>query len=71
MTIKEEAEKAVKNGYEYIPPYKLNKMPDLSHKIVKLLTDNVSAVTLCYADMKIVLEMAGQMIDRGINRNCS
>ena len=39
MTAIEEKKIAEENGYEYIPPYKLNEMMKLSSKIVKLLTD--------------------------------
>ncbi len=66
MTVKEESEKAVSNGYKYIPPYKLNKITELSSKIVKLLTDNITTVTLCYEDMKLVLSIAEDIIDKGV-----
>lgn len=69
MTIKEEAEIASKNGYAYIPPYKLGRISELSYKIVKLLTDNGNAVTLCYEDMKLVLQLAGHIIDKGVTKN--
>lgn len=68
MTIKEEMEYTEKLGCKYIPPYKLAKMSELSHKIVKLLTDNISAVTLCYEDTKIVLKIAESILDNGIQK---
>lgn len=68
MTIKEEMEYAEKLDCKYIPPYKLAKMSELSNKIVKLLTDNVSAVTLCYEDTKIVLKIAELIIENGIQK---
>ena len=57
MTLKDEMKKAEENGYKFIPPYKLNEMAKLSGKIVKLLTDNATAVTLCYDDMKTVMKI--------------
>ena len=68
MTVKEEMEYAEKLGCKYIPPYKLAKMSELSNKIVKLLTDNVSAVSLCYDDMKIVLKIAESVIEKGVQK---
>ena len=62
MTVKEEMEYAEKLGCKYIPPYKLAKMSERANKIVKLLTGNVSAVTLCYEDTKIVLKIAELII---------
>lgn len=66
MTVKEEMESATDKGYRYIPPYKLNKITELSSKIVKLLTDNANTITLCYEDMKIVLSIAEEIIDKGV-----
>lgn len=68
MTVKEEMEYAEKLGCKYITPYKLAKMSELSNKIVKLLTDNVSAVSLCYDDMKIVLKIAESVIEKGVQK---
>lgn len=68
MTVKEEMEYAEKLGCKYIPPYKLARMSELSNKIVKLLTDNVNAVTLCYEDTKIVLKIAESIIEKGIQK---
>ncbi len=69
MTIKEEAEKVTADGSKYIPPYKLNKIADLAVKTVKLLTDSKSVCTFCYEDMKLVLKIAEEIIDKGVSSN--
>lgn len=71
VTLKDEIKLAEDNGYKYIPPYKLAEMMKLSNKIVKLLTDNVSAVALSYDDMKTVMQIVNNALDQGIQRGDS
>lgn len=54
-------------GLAFIPPYKLAEMTRLSNKIVKLLTDNISAVTLSYDDMKTVLRIVSGILEQGVH----
>lgn len=68
MTLKDEMKKAEENGYKFIPPYKLNEMAKLSGKIVKMLTDNAAAVTLCYDDMKTVMKMVNSVLEQGYSK---
>lgn len=62
MTMREEMLKAQADGNEYIPPFKLNEMVKLAGKVVKLLTDNCSAVTFSYSDIKIVMRMVDNVL---------
>ncbi len=71
MTLKDEIKIAEEKGYKYIPPYKLAEMMKLSSKIVKLLTDNVSAVTLSYEDMKTVMRIVDNALEQGIQEGNS
>lgn len=66
MTLKEEMKAVEENGGTYIPPYKLNEMMKLSGKIVKLLTENSTAVSMCYSDMKIVMKMVDHILSCGV-----
>lgn len=68
MTLRDEIKLAEDNGYKYIPPYKLAEIMKLSSKIVKLLTDNVSTVTLSYEDMKTVMSIVDNALNQGIRR---
>lgn len=68
MTLKDEIKLAEDNGHKYIPPYKLAEIMKLSNKIVKLLTDNVSSVTLSYGDMKTVMSIVNNALDKGIQK---
>lgn len=67
MTLNDEIKHAAENGLAFIPPYKLAEMTKLSNKIVKLLTDNISAVTLSYDDMKTVLRIVGGILEQGVH----
>lgn len=68
MTLKEEMESVKETGGTYIPPYKLNEMMKLSAKVVKLLTENTTAVSMCYGDMKIVMKMVDEILSHGIRK---
>jgi hypothetical protein len=68
MTLRDEIKQAEDKGYKYIPPYKLAEMMKLSTKIVKMLTDNVSAVTLSYDDMKTVMHIVDDVLSQGIQK---
>lgn len=67
MTLKEEIENAQEKGLAFIPPYKLAEMTRLSNRIVKLLTDNMSAVSLSYDDMKTVLRIVSGILEQGVH----
>ena len=68
MNMKDEIKQAEENGYKYIPPYKLAEMMKVSNKIVKLLTENTTAVTLCYDDMKVVMKIVDSALSKGIQK---
>lgn len=68
MNMKDEIKQAEENGYKYIPPYKLAEMMKVSNKIVKLLTENTTAVTLCYDDMKVVMKIVDSALSQGIQK---
>lgn len=65
MNLKDEIKRAEEKGMEFIPPYKLAEMMRLSSRIVKMLTDNVSTVTLSYSDMKKVMQIVDNAISQG------
>lgn len=68
MTLKEEMTLVEESGGVFIPPYKLNEMMKLSSKIVKLLTENTAAVSMCYRDMKTVMQMVDDALSHGIQK---
>ena len=43
-------------------------MAKLSGKIVKLLPDNATAVTLFYDDMKTVMKMVNSVLEQGYSK---
>ena len=63
-----EIKQAEENGFQYIPPYKLAEMMKVSGKIVKILTENTTAVTLCYDDMKVVMRIVDNVLSQGIQK---
>ena len=66
MTLKEEMKSVEETGGIYIQPYKLNEMMKLSGKIIKLLTENTTVVSMCYRDMKIVMQMVDDILSHAI-----
>lgn len=66
MNLREEMKQAIEKGMIFIPPFKLAEMNKLASKIVKLLTDNITAVSLSYSDMKTVMAMVENTLDFGI-----
>lgn len=65
LTLKEEMKRAEDNGKDFIPPYKLNEIMKLASKIVKLLTENSTAVTMSYGDMATVMRIVEETIEKG------
>lgn len=65
MTLKEEMKRAEDNGKDFIPPYKLNEIMKLASKIVKILTENSTAVTMSYGDMATVMRIVEETIEKG------
>lgn len=65
MTLKQEIKYAEDNNKRFIPPYKLNEIMRLSGKIIKLLTENTTAVTLSYTDMETVMQIVGNALEQG------
>lgn len=43
-------------------------MMKVSGKIVKILTENTTAVTLCYDDMKVVMRIVDNVLSQGIQK---
>ena len=68
MNMKDEIKQAEENGFQYIPPYKLAEMMKVSGKIVKILTENTTAVTLCYDDMTVVMRIVDNVLSQGIQK---
>lgn len=69
MRLKEEIEKAARDGYELIPPYKLAEMSRVADKIVQLIANKASPIAYGYSDMKIILSMVDKIISEGIREN--
>lgn len=57
MNTNDEMNKIISAGGKYIPPYKLQEMSKVSNRIIKILTDNVNAVSFSYEDIDIILDM--------------
>lgn len=57
MSINDEMNKIISAGGKYIPPHKLQEMSKTSNRIIKILTDNVNAVSFSYEDIDIILDM--------------
>ena len=69
MTLREEMDKAVEQGVELIPPFKLNEMSKVASKIVNLLLSNASAVTFGYSDMRIIMRIVDKTLEESIQKN--
>lgn len=69
MRLKEEIEKAAREGYELIPPYKLAEMSRVADKIVQLIANKASPIAYGYSDMKVILRMVDNIISEGIREN--
>ncbi|GAB5081346.1 hypothetical protein Osc1_05190 [Hominimerdicola sp. 21CYCFAH17_S] len=66
MNLQDEMRIAKERGLEFIPPYRLAEIMKLSQRVIKLLTDNTTAVTLSYSDMKTVMEIVNDVINKGV-----
>lgn len=57
MSTKDEMNKIISQGGKYIPPHKLQEMSKTANRVIKLLTDNVNAVSFSYEDIDMILDM--------------
>lgn len=69
MRLREEITKALEEGMELIPPFKLAEMSKTANKIVQLLADKAVPVSYGYSEMKIILKMVDNILGEGVRDN--
>lgn len=66
MKLKEEMDKAVEQGLEFIPPYKIADMAKTANKITQILADKAMPISYGYSEMRIILRMVENTLAEGI-----